>query len=142
MAKSQPQWVAPFLAALSEVGLMTHAAEMVGVDRISVWRRKKSDPDFAAAIDEAIDMATDKLEAEARRRAVEGIEEPVYHMGQIVGKRIVYSDPLMALLLKGRRKNVFADRVEKTGAGGGPIGHQITIVTGVPAEIPDVDGLV
>ena len=32
-----------------------------------------------------------------------------------------YSDPLLALLLKGRRKKVFADRTELTGADGGPV---------------------
>lgn len=149
MAKSQPAtppappaWIDPFLTALAQVGLMTKACEIAGVDRVSVWRRRKLDPDFAAAIDDAIDMATDRVEAEAIRRAVDGIEEAVWHNGVAVGKKIVYSDSLMTLLLKGRRKKVFADRLEQTGAGGGPIAHQITIVTGVPAEIPDVDDLV
>ena len=32
------------------------------------------------------------------------------------------SDALLALLLKGRRKSVFADRTELTGANGGPVG--------------------
>lgn len=32
-----------------------------------------------------------------------------------------YSDPLLALLLKGRRKKVFADRTELTGADGGEL---------------------
>lgn len=32
-----------------------------------------------------------------------------------------YSDPLLALLLKGRRKKVFADRTELTGADGGDL---------------------
>lgn len=65
-------------------------------------------------------MAADKLEAEARRRALEGTEEPVYQGGLLVGTKRVYSDSLMALLLKGRRKKVFADRTELTGADGGP----------------------
>jgi hypothetical protein len=32
-----------------------------------------------------------------------------------------YSDPLLALLLKGRRKQVFAERTELTGADGGEV---------------------
>lgn len=44
-----------------------------------------------------------------------------------------HSDAMMALLLKGRRKRVFADRMEHTGADGGAVkGEQIVILTGVP----------
>lgn len=32
-----------------------------------------------------------------------------------------YSDPLLALLLKGRRKAVFSERIEQTGANGAPL---------------------
>ena len=46
------------------------------------------------------------------------------------------SDAMMALMLKGRRKSVFADRTELTGANGGPVQQAtVTIATGVP----DVD---
>jgi hypothetical protein len=87
-------------------------------------------------------MAADKLESEARRRAIEGVEEPVYQGGQLVGTRMVYSDSLLALLLKGRRKKVFAERVETTGADGGPVQASVTIVSGVPSVVPPADDLV
>jgi hypothetical protein len=38
-----------------------------------------------------------------------------------VGSERVYSDALMALILKGRRKKVYAERTEVTGADGGPV---------------------
>jgi hypothetical protein len=108
-----------------------------------VWRRRQDDAEFAQAVEQALDMAADKLEAEARRRALEGVEEPVYQGGQLVGTKTVYSDSLLALLLKGRRKKVFAERVEQTGADGGPIkSQQVVIATGVPGQVPDLDDLV
>lgn len=138
MGNKQQLWTDAFLAALSECGITSHAAEVAGINRLTVWRRRKDDPEFAAACEEAIEMAADKLEAEARRRAVEGVEEPVYQGGQFIGTRTVYSDSLLALLLKGRRKKVFAERVETTGADGGPVKNQVVIATGVPQSIDDL----
>ena len=143
MSNRQHLWTDAFLAALSECGILSQASELAGIDRVSVWRRRQDDAEFAAACDRAIEMAADKLEAEARRRAIDGWEEPVYQGGQLIGSKTVYSDSLLALLLKGRRKSVFADRTELTGANGGPVKtQQIIIATGVPTEVLDPDELV
>jgi hypothetical protein len=49
-----------------------------------------------------------------------------------------HSDALLALVLKGRRKKVYADRTELTGADGGPVKQQqIVIATGVPEGADD-----
>lgn len=135
-------WTDAFLAALAECGILSQAAEAAGVDRATVWRRRQDDAEFARACDEAIDMAADKLEAEARRRALEGVEEPVYQQGVLIGTKTVYSDSLLALLLKGRRKRVFAERVETTGADGGPVKTQVLVATGVPSAPLDLADLV
>lgn len=135
-------WTDAFLGALAECGILSQAAEAAGVDRATVWRRRQDDAEFSAACDQAIDMAADKLEAEARRRALEGVEEPVYQGGQLIGTKTVYSDSLLALLLKGRRKRVFAERVETTGADGGPVKTQVLVATGVPSAPLDLADLV
>lgn len=127
-------WTNAFLAALSVHGVLSRAAQEAGVDRVTVWRHRESDPEFAKACQEAIDLATDALETEARRRAIEGVVEDVYHQGVVVGQRRNYSDQLLALLLKGRRKSVFADRTELTGANGGAVKGSILIATGVPDD--------
>lgn len=142
MGNTRHLWTDAFLAHLAECGILTDAAAAAGIDRSTVFRRRQDDEEFAQAVDEAIDMAADKLEREARRRAVDGVEEPVYQGGQLVGKRMVYSDSLLALLLKGRRKKVFAERVETTGADGGPVQTRTVIVTGVPDDTVPIEDLV
>lgn len=139
MGNLRHTWQPAFLAALEQTGIIADACKLAGVDRSSVWRCRQSDESFAKAFDEAMEAAIDTLEREARRRAVEGTEEPVYQGGQLVGTRRVYSDSLMALLLKGRRKSVFADRTELTGAEGGPVKAAVVIATGVPNDVPDSD---
>lgn len=138
MGNLQHLWTDAFLAALREHGLLGRAAADAGVDRVTVWNRRKHDEAFDQTVKEAIEHAADKLEQEARRRALEGTEKGVWHQGVLVGSERVYSDALLALLLKGRRKDVFADRTELTGANGGPVQQaQVVITTGVPSADDD-----
>jgi hypothetical protein len=61
-----------FLKALAETGSVTAAVAVAGTSRSRVYELRRSDPAFAAAWDEAEEIAADGLEAEARRRAVDG----------------------------------------------------------------------
>lgn len=99
-----------FLAAYSRIGNITRAAEAVGMHRGShlVWLKK--DPEYASAFEEARGMAGDRLEAEARRRAVEGTDEPIFYQGVQVGTVKRYSDVLLICLLKAHRPEKFAER--------------------------------
>ena len=124
------RWERLFLAALTECGVILHAARAAGVDRSCVWRLRKANPEFDQSCRDAIDNAIDTLEAEAIRRARDGIKEDVYYKGEVVGQRIVYSDQLLMALLKGRRREIYGDRVEHAGAAGAPI--QYVVVTAVP----------
>ena len=139
MGDRQPLWTKAFLAALAVEGVLSRASEIAGIDRSGVYRRRQADPEFDQACKDAMEAAADALEAEARRRALQGVEEPVYQGGQLIGTKTVYSDSLLALLLKGRRKEVFAERRELTGADGGALKTEqaIVIATGVPAEDDD-----
>ena len=66
--------------------------------------------------EEASEDAADSLEAEARRRAVEGVEEPVgWYKGQAGGVVRKYSDTLLIFLLKGRRPELYRERFEHSG---------------------------
>lgn len=76
-------WVTPFLSALRATGVVVRAANAAGISTTLAYARRKSDADFAAAWDNAMEDAIDVLEAEARRRAVEGVDEPVVYQGQL-----------------------------------------------------------
>jgi hypothetical protein len=96
-------WQKAFLAALEETGSVTRAAEAAGINRCSAYDHKRSDQEFATAWEQALDVAADTLEDEARRRAYEGTDEPVFQKGEKVGTIKRYSDVLLIFLLKGIR---------------------------------------
>src|SRR4051812_1251527 len=73
-----PVWVKAFLAAFRDTGNVRRACEAAGKSRTVVYEHRKADPGFAAAFDEAREDAADLLEGEARRRAVDGVDEPVF----------------------------------------------------------------
>lgn len=117
------------MSALAETGNVTLAASAAGVNRATPYRWRQDDPDFARAWEDAMEAAADKLEQEAWRRAVEGVEEPVYRGGKLVGTVRKYSDTLLIFLLKGARPHKYQDRVvqQHVGAGGGPVEHKHTL---------------
>jgi hypothetical protein len=125
-----------FLAAYAKCGNITRAAALAKVAR-SRHYEWLSDPDYEAAFAAAGEEACDLLEAEARRRAVDGIEEPVVYQGELsvrrdsLGRRTAhpltirrYSDVLLIFLLKAQRPDKYRDnwRGELTGPGGAPLG--------------------
>lgn len=116
-------WKALFLVALAEVPVIAHACKAAGVNRVTAWRARETDPEFAKAWDDAMEEGIDRAEQEAFRRAVVGYEKPVWYKGELVGAETVHSDALLALILKGRRKKLYAERTELTGADGGPVAH-------------------
>lgn len=103
------KWQKAFLAALAETGIVLHAAAAAGIQRNTAYNRRLNDPDFAAAWDEAIEDAADRLEQEARRRAYEGTDEPVFYRGEQCGAIRRYSDRLLEFLLKGMRPHKFRE---------------------------------
>lgn len=105
-----------FLRALAQGETMARALAQAGIASratINTWREK--DTDFAAAYNEALENAADLLEAEARRRAVHGVEEPHFYKDEVVGHVRKYSDALLLALLKATRPEKFKERVEHSG---------------------------
>jgi hypothetical protein len=101
--KSAEEWRDKFLETLRGCGNIRESAAAAGVHRATAYRARDADAEFAEAWDDALDEAADVLEMEARRRAIDGVEEPVYFRGREVGKVRRYSDTLLMFLLKGIR---------------------------------------
>jgi len=125
--------------------VLAYAAKAAGIDRTTAWRWMKSDKGFAEAVELAMDSGVDRAEAEAFRRAIDGYEEPIVANGRLLyrHRRVLdedgkesyeplldaqgqpvpltirkHSDGLLSLVLKGRRKHIYADRTEVTNPDG------------------------
>lgn len=70
-----------FLKSLAFHGVIAAAADAAGVTRQAVdyWRK---DPEFEEAFKAAMEDAADRIEREAIRRAVEGVDRPVINQGE------------------------------------------------------------
>jgi len=105
-----------FLAAYRTIGMVRKASEAAEIACQSHYNwLKEEGPDgdlyrrvFAEAHDEAI--AT--MEDEAIRRAVHGVDKPVYQGKELVGHVREYSDVLLIFLLKGARPEKYRERYQ------------------------------
>lgn len=115
--------MATFLADLRVYGNVSHAAIAADIGRTTAYAWRERYVTFARAWDDALEEACDLMELEARRRAIEGTDEPVHYLGEQVDTVKKYSDTLLIFLLKGHRPEKYAERRkdEITGPDGGPI---------------------
>jgi len=148
MSNHHFHWHDAFLAALRQMPVVASACEVVGIDRSTAYRARNADEAFAKAWDEAMEDGIDRAEQAAFKRGVDGWQEPVVDKGRLAyayeryvnedgqeayrpildanGQPVPltirkHSDALLALVLKGRRKQVYAERTELTGADGGAL---------------------
>jgi len=91
-----------YLTALRAGYLKGEAIKRAGVSWASISNWRKNDPEFCDNEDHAFVEGNAALEAEARRRAVEGVSKPVFHNGLIVGHIQEFSDRLLERLLMAR----------------------------------------
>ena len=112
-----PAWRKVFLEALRNTGNVTLAADTAGVHRSTAYYAKEEDQDFAERWEEALALAESGMEQEARRRAMEGVLEPVYYKGEAVGAIRKFSDTLLMFLLKAHNPKKYREnmRVERSG---------------------------
>ena len=111
-------WRPRFLRELALSGNITYAARQVGVNPATVHKARNGSKDFAAQFNQAMEEAVGILEIEARRRAVDGVDRPVFHLGEIVGHVREFSDTLLIFLLKAARPAKYRENVRVTGAVG------------------------
>lgn len=114
-----------FCRALGSIGSVLSACIAIGSTReeVSVWR--SDDKVFAKAWDNAILDSVERLENEAIRRAVHGVEEGIYFGARKIGTRKVYSDTLLKTLMEGNNPNKYRKNVTIEG-GTTPIGVRVT----------------
>jgi hypothetical protein len=74
-AARRRDWKKAILACVVECGNISQAAEAAGVSTDRVYWHRKTDPQFEADFQEALEMATQNLEQEAFKRAKRGSDK-------------------------------------------------------------------
>ena len=100
---------AAFLAALAKTCNVTRACEAINIARVTAYEWRDNDEKFAAEWVKARNIGADALEDEATRRAFEGTDKPVFHMGVQCGAIREYSDTLAIFLLKGAKPDKYRE---------------------------------
>lgn len=126
--KLTPQKKGKFLAQLRKAGNVSLAARSIGMARAYMYEVRGEDEALAAEWDDALQEYAEHLEAEADRRATQGVTARLYfdEAGNVIGETRRYSDVLLMFRLKGLKPDVYKERVaaEHSGPGGGPIEWQ------------------
>ena len=113
-----------FLMAYAMLGGISQAAKAAGCNRTTHNKWLREDPAYPAKFAEAQQEANGRLEAEARRRAVHGMERMKFYKGKPImvdGKPYIereYSDSLLIRLLQAHMPDKYAERqkVETSGS--------------------------
>jgi hypothetical protein len=127
-----PQKRSAFLSVYAKTGNMTEAAKKAKISRPVVYEWLRADAEFRKLFRDAREQAADALEAEARRRAVEGWDEPVFHKGYVCGEVRKYSDSLLQLLLKAAKPRRYRERQELSGDPNRPIKTESQVQIYIP----------
>lgn len=113
-------WLA-LLNEISERGNITDSCKVIGIKRITAYKRAGADPEgFGKLFHEAHKQGLRRLEDHAVRRAVDGVQKPVFFQGVQVAEVTEYSDQLLQFLLQGNDPK-YKRKQEITGAEGGPL---------------------
>lgn len=106
---------ARYLDMLRKTGNKSVSARAIGFAPGTIAKHRMEDAAFDADVIEALDEAADALEAEARRRATEGVIRTKWVGPAETGREIdeyQYSDALLIRLLEANKPQKFASRVK------------------------------
>ncbi|MEZ5682235.1 MAG: hypothetical protein R3E14_13180 [Erythrobacter sp.] len=107
----KPEVQRAFIEALADTGSVAAACRMVRRSTHGAYhlRRQEGAEEFAAAWQAALDLGMQRIEDVAMDRALNGVEQPVYSYGKLVGTRVVHNDRLLMFMLRNRSADRFAE---------------------------------
>lgn len=132
-AKRSPAVEAEFLKSMAQGWSVSKSAWTAGIHSMTAYRWKADSlasirddgtykDDFCVRWAAAYEDGVDVLEDAAHRRAVHGVEKPVYQGGVMVGTITEYSDTLLNLALRGKKPERYnTERHELSGPNGAAI---------------------
>lgn len=95
-----------FFEALADSCNVTYSAGVVRFSVTCCYDRRRRDPGFREAWDEALRIGFDRLEQAMLERATNGAPRPVFHAGKEIAVITQYSDQMALHLLKSHRDSV------------------------------------
>lgn len=105
-----------FLTAFALMGNIYKACQASNIGRSTVYEWQEKDDQFVHDFRQAEIESTERLEAEAYRRAHDGVlkETPIHHNGKIIYtvEEWKYSDTLLIFLLKARNRAKYGDTAQ------------------------------
>ena len=121
--RTKEQQQADFLESFEQTANITMSCKAVNVPRRTIYNWLTDDPEFKKNFGLSSSIGLGVLEDEAVRRAVQGVNKPVYQSGRKVGYVQEYSDTLMIFLLKARDPEKYRERFsgELSAPGGKPL---------------------
>ncbi|WP_298466925.1 hypothetical protein [uncultured Erythrobacter sp.] len=112
-----PERQQEFIEALADTGSVEAACKHVNMSTVGAYRirRLPEGKSFRDAWDAALDLGVQRLEDVAMDRALNGVDEPVYSYGELVGVRKKVNDRLLMFMLRNRAPDRFGNSVTKGG---------------------------
>lgn len=123
-----------FLEAYLHTGTVGGAARACKIGSYTHTHWLQTDPAYRRAYEWCKLAKNADIEDALYTRAVHGWKEPVWHQGEKVGYNRKYDNRLLMFLAKARMPETYGQRVQVTGAGGGPIQHA-HMVAQLPPEL-------
>jgi hypothetical protein len=132
--------MARFLDHLAEKGNVRAACKRVGLSREAAYRLRRRDPLFARGWAAALVKAQDACIEVLADRAIDGVEEPIYYRGELVGTRRKY-DTRLLLAHIARLDKLAEDKAALADAG--RFDELLARIAGeeLPAELDSEDGV-
>lgn len=131
-----------FLEAYKIGGTIVSGCKAAKVSRRVVLNWRTREPEFAQRFLEAHEEASEALETEARRRAKDGWDEPVFYEGEIVGSKRKYSDTLLIFLMKGNLPEKYKERFEHSGDVDHPVSVELDLTKLSDEELQSLEDIV
>ena len=130
-----------FQKTFAATGSMAAAARAAGLPleaarRLRDQLRAEPQPQAQGELDE-LGRAVAALESEAVRRALTGVEVPVFHQGRECGATVKHSDQLLMFLLKTLKPSRYAGIRDASPAGPGRAVELVIDLSAADDELPE-----
>lgn len=106
-----PERQIAFIEALADTGSVDAACKAVNMSTVGAYhlRRQSGATSFRKAWETALQLGVARVEDVVMDRALNGVEEPLYSYGKLIGTRRRYNDRLLMFILRNRAPDRFAE---------------------------------